>query len=71
MLVENFGNVRTVNKLATTALLNDKFVTLTADNLTTFMCRLSGNLGASTFWNPQGLSRSVKELLLHTTHPQQ
>ena len=25
------------------------------DNLTTFMCRLSCNLGASTSWNPQGL----------------
>jgi len=30
-----------------------------ADNLTTFMCRLSWNLGASTSWNPQGLSRPV------------
>jgi hypothetical protein len=28
-----------------------------ADSLTTFMCRLSRNLGASTSWNPQGLSR--------------
>jgi hypothetical protein len=27
-----------------------------ADNLTTFTCRLSGNLGASTFWNPKGPS---------------
>jgi len=34
-----------------------------ADNLTTFMCRLSWNLGVSTSWNPQGLSRSVMELL--------
>jgi hypothetical protein len=34
-----------------------------ADNLTTFMCRLYGNLGASTSWNPQGLSRSVMGLL--------
>jgi len=32
-------------------------------NLTTFMCRLSWNLGASTSWNPQGLSRSVMGLL--------
>jgi len=31
----------------------------TADNLTTFVCRLSRNLGASTSWNPQGLSRHV------------
>jgi hypothetical protein len=28
-----------------------------ADNLTTFMCRLSRNLVDSTSWNPQGLSR--------------
>ena len=33
-----------------------------ADNLTTFMRRFSWNLGASTFWNPQGLSRSVMGL---------
>ena len=26
-----------------------------ADNLTTFMCRLFRNLGASTSWNPQAL----------------
>jgi hypothetical protein len=25
-----------------------------ADNLTTFMCRLSINLGASTYWEPSG-----------------
>ena len=30
-----------------------------ADNLTTFMCQLSWNLGVSTSWNPQGLSRPV------------
>jgi len=34
-----------------------------ADNLTTFMCRLSWNLGASTSWNPQGLSRPATGLL--------
>jgi len=34
-----------------------------ADNRTTFLCRLSWNLGASTSWNPQGLSRSVIGLL--------
>jgi len=33
-----------------------------ADKLTTFICRLSWNLGASTFWNSQGLSRPVMEL---------
>ena len=34
-----------------------------ADNLTTFMWRLSWNLGVSTSWNPQGLSRPVMGLL--------
>jgi hypothetical protein len=33
-----------------------------ADNLTTFMCRLSWNLGASTCWNTYGLSRPVMGL---------
>jgi hypothetical protein len=32
-----------------------------ADNLTTFMCRLSRNLGASTSWNPHGLSTSLSQ----------
>ena len=36
---------------------------LKADNLTTFICQLSWNLGASTPWNPQGLSRPVMGLL--------
>ena len=34
-----------------------------ADNLTTFMCWLSWNLGASTAWNLQALSRALMELL--------
>jgi hypothetical protein len=34
-----------------------------ADNLATVMCRLSWNLGVSTSWNPQGLSRLVMGLL--------
>jgi len=34
-----------------------------ADNFTTPVCRLSGKLGDSTPWNPQGLSRSVRGLL--------
>jgi len=34
-----------------------------ADNLTTFMCRLSWNLGASLSWKPQGLSRPLVGLL--------
>ena len=32
-----------------------------ADNLTTFMCRLSRNSGASTSWNHKGLSRLVSK----------
>jgi hypothetical protein len=32
------------------------------------MCRLSRNLGASTSWNPQGLSRPVMELLYLLLH---
>jgi hypothetical protein len=36
------------------------------DNLATFMCRLSRNLGASTSWNPQSLSRPVTGLLYFT-----
>jgi hypothetical protein len=34
-----------------------------ADNLTTSMCRVSWNLGASTSWKPEGLSRPVMGLL--------
>jgi len=34
-----------------------------ADSLTTFNCQMSGNLGAPTSWNPQGLSRNVQGLL--------
>ena len=33
------------------------------DNLTTFVCRSSWNLGASTSWNPLGLSNPVMGLL--------
>ena len=36
---------------------------LRADNLTTFMCRLSRNLEASISWNPLNLSRPVQGLL--------
>jgi hypothetical protein len=35
-----------------------------ADNLTTFMCRLSWSLGASNYLNPRGLSKTVMELIL-------
>jgi hypothetical protein len=33
--------------------------------LTTFMCRLSKNLGASTSWSPKGLPQACMGLLLH------
>jgi len=33
-----------------------------AENISTCICRLSSSLGASTFWNPQGLYRGVQEL---------
>ena len=36
---------------------------LRADNLTTFMCQMSWNLGASTSWKPLGLPRPVMGLL--------
>jgi hypothetical protein len=45
------------------AISNDSNSMRTADNLTTFMCRLSRNLGASTSWNPKGLSSPVMGLL--------
>ena len=32
-----------------------------ADNLAIIMCRLSGNLKASTSWKPQGFSRPVQD----------
>jgi hypothetical protein len=34
------------------------------DNLTTFICQLSLNLGVSTSWNPQGLYRNCFTSLL-------
>ena len=40
-----------------------------ADNFTTFLCRMSLYLGASTSWNPQGLSGPVMGLICyHHTH---
>ena len=40
-----------------------------ADKLTTFMCRLSWNLQASTYWNPEDLSRPVMRLLYSYLYP--
>jgi hypothetical protein len=39
-----------------------------ANNLTTFMCRLSRNLGASTSLDPTGLSRPVMGLLAYMSY---
>ena len=39
-----------------------------ADNLTTFICRVSGNLGASNSWKRQRLSRPVMRLLYITIY---
>jgi hypothetical protein len=41
-----------------------------ADNLTTFLCRLSWNLGAWTSWNPWGLSRHVMGFILTASYNQ-
>jgi len=45
-----------------------------ADNFTTFTCRPSSNLGTSSSWKPQGLSRPVHKLLYllfyYSTHRQ-
>ena len=39
------------------------------DNVITFVCQLSWNVGTSTSWNPLGLSRPVMGLLfIYTTH---
>ena len=35
-----------------------------ADNFTTFTCRLYGHVGASSSWNPQGLSRPCTGIAL-------
>jgi len=40
-----------------------------AEILTTFMFRLSWNLGTSNSWNPQGLSRPVMGLLYLYLYP--
>jgi len=34
-----------------------------ADDLPSFICRLAGNMGASTCWNLQGLHRPVEGFL--------
>ena len=43
--------------------LGQRWPVLRSDNLPTFMCRLSWNLGTSTSWSPLDLSRAVTGLL--------
>jgi len=61
------GAVSASNRKSTSNISGDlggiKRPVLRADNLTSFMCRLSGNRGASTFWKPEGLSRAVRDCL--------
>ena len=40
---------------------------LRADNFTTFMCRLSRNMGTSTSWNPLGLQWACRRIILSFT----
>jgi len=37
---------------------------LRADNFVTLMCQLSGNLGASTSWNPQGFFQTCTGIVI-------
>jgi len=59
------GSTQSLTKMSTRNISwGVKAVGARADNLTAFIYRLSWNLGASTSWNPQGLSRPVIGLLL-------
>lgn len=40
----------------------------TADNLTTFVCQSSWNVGASAYWKPRAFSRRVMGLLNLSCH---
>ena len=41
-----------------------KTASMWADNLTSFMCRLSLNLGASNFWSPLGTAWACRGIAL-------
>ena len=45
--------------LGLTQPLTERWPVCRAENLSTFMCRMSCKLGASAYWNSQGLSRPV------------
>jgi len=57
------GLTQPPTEMSTRHFLKGKATVRTADNLTTFMCRLSWILWASDSWNPQGLSRPVMGLI--------
>jgi len=57
------GSTQPLTEMITRNFLGVMWLVRKADNLTTFTCRLSWNLGASSSWNPMGLSRPVIELL--------
>jgi len=60
------GSTQPLTEMNTKNFLGVRRPVCRADNLTTFMCRLSWSLGASTSWNPVGLSRPVMGLLFYT-----
>jgi hypothetical protein len=63
-VLEPSGPVKACNGIALPFTRNISWtVKAASDILITFMCRLSWNLGTSTSWNPQGLSRIVHGLL--------
>jgi hypothetical protein len=58
------GSTQPLTEMSTSGIFRGvKTADAWADNLTTFMCWLSWNLGASTFWEWQGLSRPVQGLI--------
>jgi len=58
------GLIQPLTKMSTRTISWDRRrPVLGANKLSTFMCRLFWNLGASASWKPQGLSRPVMGLL--------
>jgi hypothetical protein len=67
-----FGSIRQVHVLGVDSASKNEYQDIPGgkgwpmrrgDDLNTFMCRVSRNLGASNSWNPQGLSRAVMGIL--------
>jgi hypothetical protein len=57
------GLTQRVSEFVPGIFLRSKDRQCTADNYTTSMCRLSRNLGASTYWNAQAKSTTLQGLL--------